>query len=58
MSFTKIAKNAVTWVLQPVISYLKREQGDYLLTEAGGKIVINGLHPSRDWTKVAKPSIP
>lgn len=58
MAFTKVAKAAITWVLQPVISYLKREQDDYLLTEAGGKIVIAGLHPSREFTKVAKPSIP
>jgi len=58
MVFTKIAKAVATWVLYPIISYLKREQGDYLLTEAGGKIVIGGNHPSREWTKVAKPAIP
>jgi len=56
--WSKVVKTAVSWILYPIISYLKREQGDYLLTEAGGKIVIAGLHPSREWTKEAKPSIP
>lgn len=58
MGYTKDAKPSIAWILYPIIYYLLREQGDYLLTEAGGKIVLTGLHPSREWTKDAKPSIP
>lgn len=34
-----------------LIDFLKRQQGDYLLLENGGKIVI-----TYGWKKVAKPS--
>lgn len=58
MGYTKEAKPSITWVLHPIVCYLLTQAGSYLLTEAGGKIVISGLHPVRDWTKVAKPAIP
>ena len=68
MGYTKEAKPSISWLALPLIYFLLREQGDYLLTETGGKIIISGDHPltswskddkgSTSWSKEVKPSIP
>ena len=56
--YTKEAKPSISWLALPLIYFLLREQGDYLLTETGGKIIISGDHPLTSWSKEVKPSIP
>lgn len=66
MSYTKVPK-------PKAVDYLEREQGDYILLEGGGRIIIREAwheiekptasftkigKPSVTFTKVAKPSIP
>lgn len=56
MSYTITPKPAA-------VDYLKRQQGDYLLLEGGGRIIIRRAStrvtkPTGVWTPVAKPAIP
>lgn len=56
MAYTKIAKPKGT-------DYLEKEDGDYLLLESGGRIVLRRIwskitKPTASYTKIAKPAIP
>lgn len=58
MGYTKEAKPSISWIALPLISFLLREEGGFVLTETGSRIIISGDHPLTYWSKDAKPSIP
>lgn len=56
MAYTKIAK-------PKAVDYMTREQGDYLLLENGGRIILRRAwsriaEPLASYSKIIKPAIP